>query len=357
MSNFQYRPRSSEAWDKRAKGSIYDGYAKDEFETFSAGKENYIRILPPTWENAQHYGLDLYVHYGVGPNNGTIICLYKMKNLKCPICEAFARAEAAGREDANTLKPTRRVLVWVLNRKEEKKPLLWAMPWTVDRDISKICRDRQSGELYYIDDPQNGYDITFDKEGEGMTTKYTGFQLSRRPSAVEQKYIDFVVEHPVPSVLLWRTYEEVQALFEGAAPEVTSETETSTEDRHYPPQAVSPHPDQMQIPASPAPVQVAPPPKPFVSEWTGANCAQCGKPTYTISPNEATCELGHRFFVSTAPSVAPPAPPPMVAASVVPAQTVDHANGGAQTAAAPQAPAPSTSRAAAMRERFQTGKR
>lgn len=355
MSNYKYKPRPQENWDKRAKGSLYEGYALDEFETFSPGKENYIRILPPTWENPQHYGLDVWVHFGVGPNNGTVVCLYKMKNQKCPICEAFSRAEAAGREDAKDMKPTRRVLVWVLNRKEEKKPLLWAMPWTVDRDISKICRDRQTGELYFIDDPDQGYDITFDKEGEGVQTKYTGFQLSRRSSNVDRKMLDYVIEHPIPTTLLWRTYEEVQSLFEGQPPDTEAKQPEQVEGISSPDQPVTvnaPAPVQ-------TPVQVTPPPRAFVSEWTGTNCPVCTRPLYTISPVEATCEGGHRVNFSPAPPVVTTAPPPMAAPSVVPAQTAETAPpppGNAQHAA-PRPPSQQTSsRAAAMRERFQTGK-
>lgn len=350
--SYQYKPRSTEAWDKRAKGSIFDGYALDEFETFTVGKENYIRILPPTWENPQHYGLDLYVHFGVGPNNGTIICIYKMKNQKCPICEAHARAEAAGREDAKELKPTRRVLVWLLNRKEEKKPLLWAMPWTVDRDISKICKDRQSGEYFFIDNPESGYDISFDKEGEGVQTKYTGFQLSRRPSPVEKRFIDYIEQHPLPTVLLWRNYEEVQALFEGQPPEQTqSQQAEETAQQELSPTISAPTPAPAPVPA---PVQVAPPPKPFVSEWTGTNCGVCNRPMYTISPTTATCEGGHVVNFSPAPAVAPPAPPPTAVAAAAPAPTAEPITprGNAQHTAPPSQ---TSSRAAAMRERFQTG--
>lgn len=360
MSNYQYKARAPENWDKRAKGSIYDGFAKDEFETFSLAKDNFIRILPPTWENAQHYGLDLWVHYSVGPNKGTVICLYKSGRGPCPICEAHARAEAAGREDAKELKPTRRVLVWLLNRKagEEKKPLLWAMPWTVDRDISKICRDRESGELYMIDHPEQGFDISFDKEGESFQTKYTGFQISRRPSSVDKKHIDYVCQHPLPDTLLWRDYDEVQALFEGEALVKPNSEGQSQPETQSGPEPI--HTGPIAVPAS-VPVPVAAPPRAFVSEWTGTNCSACGRPQYTISPTTATCELGHVVNFSPAPVVATPPPPMMAAPAVAPAPTVEpvatkHVSEPGNAQATPP-PSASSSRAAAMRERFQTGKK
>ena len=216
---YQYKTRSTADWDKRSKQSAskYASFALDEFKLYVVRKgENWIRILPPTWEDARHFGFDIWVHYGVGPDNGTVLCLYKMTNQKCSICETYSKAEASGREDADQLKPTRRVLAWVLDRKEEEKgPTLWAMPWTVDRDISKICRDRLTGELYQIDHPEAGFDVSFEKEGEQRNTKYFGYQLARRASEVDQKHLDYVIQNPAPSTLLWRTYDEVKALFEG----------------------------------------------------------------------------------------------------------------------------------------------
>jgi hypothetical protein len=37
------------------------------------------------------------------------------------------------------------------------------------------------------------------------------------------------------------------------------------------------------------------PPAPFVPRWTGETCPACGKPTYTASETQVTCESGHWF--------------------------------------------------------------
>ncbi len=117
------------------------------------------------------------------------------------------------------MKPTRRVLAWIIDRKDEKKTLLWPMAWTVDRDISKVARDRQTGELYQLDHPEAGYDVSFDVEGEAATRKYTGIQLARRPSSVSEQFLDFIVSHPLPDCLIWRSYAEMlELLSPGGAP-------------------------------------------------------------------------------------------------------------------------------------------
>jgi hypothetical protein len=256
---FKYRIRATENWEARANqsGSDYEGFIKDEYRTYTpVGGENHVRILPPSpmWENANHYGCDVWVHYGVGPERASIICLYKMKGEACPICEERVRAERAHDEDlARDLKPSRRVLAFILNRKDEGQGVLaWAMPYTIDRDINKACKDRSTGEYYHVDDPENGYDIYFDRDGEGLTTKYSGVSLARRPSAIPQKYWDWLDDKPLPEVLRWRDYAEVKRLYEGsgrgeAASDNERPVETRVETRREPERAAQREPERQAI--------------------------------------------------------------------------------------------------------------
>ncbi len=217
---FQYRARSNEDWEKRSaqQGGSFEGFIKDEFKTYTVKKgDNFIRILPPTWDNAEHYGTDAWVHFSVGPDNASVLCLHKMKGEACPICEARARAERDGdKELADELKPARRVVVWIIDRKDEGAgPLIWGMPWTLDRDIAKVCRDKQTGAFYLIDHPDEGYDVSFEREGDGQRTKYTGVQLARRPSSVDTDVLDYIQEYPATDCFVWRSYDEVAKLFRG----------------------------------------------------------------------------------------------------------------------------------------------
>lgn len=239
---FVYRRRSEESVEKRASGESGDfkGFILNDYSMFSPKKgNNWIRILPPTWDDADHYGLDLHVHYGVGPERALVLC-WSHKGVACPICEAQNRAQRAGDEElAKELKASQRLLVWVLDRNEkEKGPLLWAMPWTIDRDICKISKDKQTGELYAIDHPDEGYNVSFDKDGEGLKTKYSGFQLDRRSSSVDPVHLEYISNHPLPGTLLERTYQEVKLLFEGAP--TPGEQQTTPSARRSPPPADDP---------------------------------------------------------------------------------------------------------------------
>ena len=354
MSPFTYVPRTEAQVSKRANqsGSNYASVIQDQFNTFSAKDgENSIRILPPTWENPEHYGYDIWVHFNVGPEGGTVLCPSRMKHQPCPICEFQSKAETAGREDAADFKPKRRVAVWLVDLKAEKQednPAIWTMPWTVDRDISKVCKDRESGELYMIDHPTAGYNVYFDKTGKDISTKYMGYSISKKYTSVDQKYIDFVAANPLPSCLLWRDAKEIQDLFEGEAPPKKEEGQPVADLARNP----APAPVQVPLVIPPATSVAAPvpPPKQFVSEWVMDNgqvvkCKTCGKDLYTISPEDATCEGAHRVPLSVV--FAPPTPPPSPV-TIMPPPPVQ---------AAPPVAAPSKidEKANAMRSRFQTG--
>lgn len=222
-SSFRYQPRSDDDWERRAsqQGGGFQGYVLDDFRLYQLKKgENAIRILPPTWEGARHYGMDIFTHFSVGPDKATVLCPLRMADTPCPICEARSLAEKRGDEElAKELRPNKRVLVWVIDRKDEDKgPVVWGMPWTLDRDITKVSRDRMSGKFYFVDHPEEGFDVYFDRDGEGIGTKYTGVQLARRPTSVDEHWLDYVQAHPLPDVLLYRDYDEIQKLFEGGKP-------------------------------------------------------------------------------------------------------------------------------------------
>ena len=358
-SNFTYQARNEAQVEKRSNQSAskYAGVIKDDFNTFAARKDdNTIRLLPPTWENPDHYGYDIWVHFGVGPDSGTVLCLSKMKRQACPICEFQQKAESAGREDADDYKPKRRVLVWLVDRKTEaekksteENPKVWTMPWTVDRDISKICKDRESGALYMIDHPEAGYDVFFDKSGEKELTKYSGFALSRRESSVAQAYIDFIVQNPLPSVLLWREYAEVKFLFEGEAVDVkqaevvpieTAPTHRPALVQHTVTPVPAPIPQPpMAIPAPP-PLPPPPPPAPLLKAfpptgWT----AHPSAPGYFYMGSEVLSEVDLRARNIPQAPPAPPAPPlpPPIPTTV------------------PDAASRAAAAASALKSRFQTG--
>jgi len=191
-----------------------------------ADGQNRIRILPPTWEDARHYGYDIYIHYGVGADNQSYLCLQKMKNKPCPICEERAKASSKGDDEAaKAYAPKKRVMVYMIDRKNEDEGVkVWAMPWTLDRDLAERQVDPDTNEVLLIDDPDEGYDVMFSREVKGGNTRfagYVGIDIARRPSPLSddedqmRDWLSFIVDNPIPSILRFYDYDHIKRVFFG----------------------------------------------------------------------------------------------------------------------------------------------
>jgi hypothetical protein len=217
---FEYQARDRAAVTKRANQSSgrYDSMFKGDFSTWTPKEgTSRVRFLPPTWDEADHFGLDIFVHYGVGSDEQSYLCLQKMKEKDCPVCEEKSRAAKAGDTDyANKLSPIKRVLVWMIDRDDEDAgPQLWAMAWTNDKEITGLMVDERTGKVLNIDHHEHGYDVSFKRKGTKRKTQYTNFKIERDPSPLcddEDKmgeWLDFASEHPLPSVLQYYEAEYI----------------------------------------------------------------------------------------------------------------------------------------------------
>lgn len=211
---FEDTKKRSEQW-----GNLRDSYLKDHVPMWKPSDgENVIRILPPTWEDANHYGLDIFVHYGVGPDNSAFLDLKRMKGEPDPITEACDAAIADGDEEyAKELRSTKRVLVYLIDRDKPKDGIqMYAMPWTMDKDLATQSIDPRTHEFLYIDDPDEGYDVYISREGSGQRTKYT-VRIARNPSAIDltDDMIDLLEQNPLPECLVFHDYDHIAATFSG----------------------------------------------------------------------------------------------------------------------------------------------
>ncbi len=240
-SRFKYKKRDKKAVEKRAhqSGGLFDSILKSDFTSFNPKEGNYcLRILPPTWPDAEHYGLDVFVHYGVGSDNQSYVCLDKMLGETCPVCEERRKAEAEGDVDyAKMLTATKRVLVWVIDRaNEDSGPLLWSMPWTVDRDFSNLSIDKKTGEVFAIDDPEEGFDVDFTRQGKGLKTKYIGSQIARRESPLNDdpeimdEWLAFIQDNPLTDTIQYFDYDHIAAVAKGRPKEDEDDDDEDDDD-------------------------------------------------------------------------------------------------------------------------------
>jgi len=209
----------------------YDKPIKGNVKTWTPPEgRSRIRILPRTWEDEggkwpRHWSIEVFIHYQIGADNAAYMCLDKMGKGPCPICEERARLALEGDEEgAKELRWTKSRLVWILDRKNpDDQAMVWKMP--VRSIYSEICdrsNDPETGKLLPIDEPEEGYDITFRRQGKQMmNTNYSSVEIARTPSSIsddDNEYnsiLDFIEANPLPDQLVFYDYDYISKVFSG----------------------------------------------------------------------------------------------------------------------------------------------
>lgn len=241
-SKFKYREKSAQDLNKQAQqsNSMYDRYTQDHVQVFKVQEgKNRIRNLPDTWEGADFYAFEVFLHYGVGPDKTTYLCNNKNEggDGNCPICKERVKADREGdTEYAKELSPTKRVAVWLIDRANEQEgPKLWMMPPSLNRDIVSRCVDSITNEVLNIDHPEEGFDIVFSVEGAGIKRKYFGVEIARRSTPISdddnemEKWLDYIVENPLPSIFNYHPSDHIAKVFHGGVDEDASGYDNSND--------------------------------------------------------------------------------------------------------------------------------
>lgn len=227
-TSFVYKARDPSTAKARSEqtGGRFDSPWKNGIDIWKAKEgDNLIRILPPTWDEHDHFGFDVWVHGYVGADNSTYICLAKQQGEHCPICEAAKEAKAAGEADeAKALYPQKKVCCWIIDRDDKKlNPQLWPMSWTMDRDVAALTFSKRSGKVLLIDHPEEGFDLTVKRQGQGLKTRYFGLQLDRDCSPIaddqedQDRIIEYIEENPIPTVFEAKSAEYLEKVLTGTA--------------------------------------------------------------------------------------------------------------------------------------------
>jgi hypothetical protein len=235
-SKFEYRGRSAETVKARAnqKSGDFDSFYEEGTPKFKVPEgDNQLRILPATWNSKQagdNWAIELWVHYNIGADNQAYLCPRKMKEIypkfpgiesdECCLCDAVADMD---REEAKNFKAKKRMIAYVIDREKEKDgPLVWELGVKAEKDIQKRCIDKNTGEVLPIDHPDEGYDISFTREGKDKeNTQYFGWDIARKPTSISEKdsrydaWLEYIEENPLPDVLVFHDQEHVNKVFMG----------------------------------------------------------------------------------------------------------------------------------------------
>lgn len=235
-STFTYERRSDEDTRARAnsRGGDFDKYLNPDIKMFKPRDGvNMLRILPPTWPKPKHYGYDLWLHYRVGADNQTYLCLKHMRDeadayfarMKSngrggpdPIEEEVVSLQRSGDEKlAKEARARQRSGIYLIDRDAEKEGVqFWAMPFTVDRDLVKQSVNKRTQVPLLIDHPDEGYDFSFEKSGVEQRTKYEAISIERDASRLgSSRWLDFAVANPIPDQLIFYSYDHIRDVLNG----------------------------------------------------------------------------------------------------------------------------------------------
>lgn len=233
---FVYRGSDRTAEDITRKASEgtrdYDNIFKPGIPVFKPKEgENCIRILPSTWDEPD-WDYTVQSHYSVGPDNVRYLCLEKMKGEPCPVCEA--QRTAADKEEADGLRAAKGSIVWIIDRDDERTgPQVWSMPFSkVRNEIYARSTDKKTRAPILVDDPEEGFDIVFNRVGTNVNTDYKGVEIVRDPSPIHEdeklqnKWLDYIADNPLPSVLHFYDADHIEKVLYGKK---SAKTETEEE--------------------------------------------------------------------------------------------------------------------------------
>jgi hypothetical protein len=228
--NWKYTPTSPEILERKRNETFGErrGFFKEQYKVYQPKQGDItIRFLPATWKGEDaFYIMRVWVHYSVGPNSISVLCPLKMGRGKCPLCEERQKYDEDGdRDRAKKFVPQPRCIAWIRDPKNEDPnagPELWSMSPTVFRQIMALTRDRETGDTYFLDDPENGYNLygvmTMTKKPIDNTLRDVptyDFSVARRPSSVSERDLEYVIRHPLPETLDYLNYSEIEALYKG----------------------------------------------------------------------------------------------------------------------------------------------
>ncbi len=241
--SWRYKARSYEQTKKQSEqtGGMFDSPVRSDISTFSPRNEGEYtyRILPPSWEGNDHWGFQVHIHYGIGPDNQSYLCLDKMKGDTCPICEERREAEAQGQDEyAKELNSTKRWATWIIDRDNERDgPMIWLVPWSLDAEVAGLATDRRTQEVIQLDNPEEGFDVDFTRRGTGLRTKYQSVRIARSASPVsddpdqQEEWQEIIEENPIPDCLMYYEYEYINRVFTGQATKQKDDDEEEAKPR------------------------------------------------------------------------------------------------------------------------------
>lgn len=202
--------RVSEAYETKEKTGKFGLYLKDLKNPIWKPK-NGIHIIdiipflsggadpnPKVKQGDMVYRIDVFTHSNVGCTEDRVLCLARTYGKPCPICEYISSQYA--NENPETLDVVR------LKKMDAKRRVVYNVlisgdtasgvhifevsHYLFDIELSTMALNKRTGNFYPFHDPDNGMSIGFEKSGEGVGTKYKGFERIERSGPISDAVLE-----------------------------------------------------------------------------------------------------------------------------------------------------------------------
>lgn len=176
--------------------------------------ENQVRLLP-ILEEEQHMkfgGMEVWTFYS---GAGLVVSPSTFGNARDPIMEKYRRYKLTNPGKAKVFKPSKHILNYILSYNEgddRNKVMIWRTSETFRNNIFGRAKDRKTGTILPIDDPEEGRILFFEKYGQGRDTKYAQEGVDSTPDFIEN--IDEIGSQmrPFADILFVPSAEELENL-------------------------------------------------------------------------------------------------------------------------------------------------
>ena len=193
-----WKTASSEEREKAAKGRTQKGaqYINTDLAQFTPiDGSNCVRIVPPLADDAMAtlWGIDVWTYYLAG--KGFLSPTTFDPRAQNIVLEAYKRVKADDPEEAKRLQlgGTRKTILFILDFGDGgKEPELkvWSAPPGLVDEFIRVAKNRRTGKLVALEDPEEGYCIFFDRIGVGKKTEYKGVTLDKEPYPLDESLLD-----------------------------------------------------------------------------------------------------------------------------------------------------------------------
>jgi hypothetical protein len=182
--------RAQEVKKRISRGAAYINSELEQFVPLDG--DNCIRIVPPFADDdmATLWGVDVWTYY-IGGKAFLSPEVFD-EHAKNPVQEVYKKLKIDDPEKAKLISGTKRTILFVLDLNDPNKAVLkiWAAPPTLINEFIAVSKNRRTGQVAAIEDPEHGKAIFFTRIGTGVKTEYKGVQLDAEPYPLEEKWLD-----------------------------------------------------------------------------------------------------------------------------------------------------------------------